>query len=87
MSGQEASGTPKPGPESEPSFWSEDWVDSDPTEPARQAWRLQAARRLRAALCGVPFYAKRAAQAKAETGDEMDYWLGLQSSEATLVRP
>lgn len=60
---------------------------SDPRVQAAHLWARQAAERLREALCGVPFYAKRAAQTKAETGDEMDYWLGLQSSEATLVRP
>ena len=49
-------------------------------------WRLQAAERLREALCSVPFYAKKAQRAK-EEGDEMAYWLGLQASEATLRRP
>lgn len=50
------------------------------------AARLQAAERLREALCSVPFYAKRAERAR-QAGDEMAYWLGLQASEATLRRP
>lgn len=46
---------------------------------------MQAAYRLRAALGSVPFYAKRAEQARLE-GDEMAYWLGLQASQMTLRR-
>jgi len=49
-------------------------------------WRLQAAYRLRAALRGVPFYAKRAIECRAMSGTEMPYWLGLQGSEITLER-
>ncbi len=53
--------------------------------PVLAAERLQAARLLRERLCCVPFYAKRAAQAAAR-GDEMAYWLDLQSSQATAHR-
>lgn len=49
-------------------------------------WRLQAAYRLRAALKGTPFYAKRAGKCRAETGTEMPYWLELQGSQMTLER-
>lgn len=67
----------------------DDWLDpahlKTPEAKAHYAWRLQAARRLREALCSVPFYAKGAQDAK-ERGDEMAYWLSLQGSEATLVR-
>ncbi len=55
-------------------------------KPVSAATRLQRAERLREALCGVPFYAKRAEKARL-AGDEMAYWLDLQGSEATLVRP
>ena len=51
-----------------------------------EAQALQRAERLREALCGVPFYAKRAEKARL-AGDEMAYWLDLQGSQATLVRP
>ena len=56
---------------------------------AHRLWRWQAALRLREGLCSVPFYANRAAKAFQEGGEaaEMDYWLGLQGSEATLKRP
>ena len=54
--------------------------------PVSEEERLRRAERLRAALCSVPFYAKKAQRAK-EEGDEMAYWLGLQASEATLRRP
>lgn len=69
-----------------------DWLSekeyerSDPKIQAAHQWARQAAIRLREALCSVPFYAK-GASAAAKMGDEMDYWLVLQSSEATLVRP
>ena len=68
-------------------LWDEESINSDPEVLARLPMRLEAAKRLRAALSGVPFYARRAAQAKAEHGDEMVYWLDLQGSEATLQRP
>ena len=45
------------------------------------AWRLQAAYRLRAGLRSVPFYAKRAADARLRYGSEMPYWLERQGSE------
>ena len=47
--------------------------------------RLQAAEQLRERLSGVPFYAARAARARA-AGDEMVYWLSLQSTQATAHR-
>ena len=47
--------------------------------------RLQAARRLQEQLSCVPLYAKRAARAR-EQGDEMAYWLELQSSRMTAHR-
>ena len=47
--------------------------------------RLQAARRLQEQLSCVPLYAKRAAEAR-EQGDEMVYWLELQSSQMTAHR-
>ena len=47
--------------------------------------RLQAAKALQERLSSVPFYANRAAKAK-ERGDEMEYWLDLQSSQATAHR-
>lgn len=47
--------------------------------------RLQAAKRLRERLSCVPFYAKRAEKARL-AGDEMAYWLELQSSQATAHR-
>lgn len=87
MSNQVSTATPEPEILSDWRLWDEDSINSDPKVLERLPMRLQAAERLRAALCGVPFYAKRAAQTKAETGDEMDYWLDLKSSEATLVRP
>lgn len=48
--------------------------------------RLQAAQRLRETHSGIPFYAKRAQETRL-AGDEMAYWLSLQSTEATLKRP
>lgn len=39
-----------------------------------------AAERLREERSSIPWHAKRAARAKAETGDEMTYWLDLASS-------
>lgn len=51
------------------------------------AWRLQAAYRLRAGLRSVPFYAKRAADARLRYGSEMPYWLELQGSEFCAERP
>jgi hypothetical protein len=48
--------------------------------------RLQAAKQLCERLCCVPFYAKRAAEAARETGDEMTYWLSLQASQMTAHR-
>lgn len=58
----------------------------DPGYAEWQAKRLQAAERLRAALCSVPFHAKKAEQARMD-GDEMTYWCLLKDSEATLIRP
>lgn len=43
--------------------------------------------RLREALCSVPFYAKRAAQEKAKSGDEMVYWRDLFRSAPHMTRP
>lgn len=43
--------------------------------------------RLREALCSVPFYAKRAAQEKAKSGDEMVYWRDLFLSAPHMTRP
>lgn len=54
-----------------------------PVVPAAE--RLLAAERLREQLSGVPFYAKKAATAKA-SGDEMAYWLTLQGSQMTAHR-
>lgn len=51
-----------------------------------EAQALQRTERLREALCGVPFYAKRAEKARL-AGDEMAYWLDWQGSQTTLVRP
>ena len=52
-----------------------------------EAWRrVRAAQHLREDLCSVPWYAKKAAQVKAETGDEMIYWICLQGSEVNLNR-
>ena len=48
--------------------------------------RLQAAEVLRERLSSVPFYAKGAERAR-QAGDEMAYWLRLQSSQATAHRP
>ena len=48
--------------------------------------RLLAARQLQERLSSAPFYAKRAAKAR-EAGNEMTYWLSLQSSQATAHRP
>lgn len=48
--------------------------------------RLQAAEQLRERLSGMPFHAKKAARWKAETGNEMDYWLLLQGSQMTAHR-
>jgi hypothetical protein len=48
--------------------------------------RLQAAEQLRARLSCMPFYARRAEQARQEHGDEMVYWLDLQSSQMTAHR-
>lgn len=47
---------------------------------------MQAAKQLRERLCSVPFHAKRAEQAKAETGDEMTYWLDVQGSQMSAHR-
>ncbi len=41
------------------------------------ARRVLAAERLRARLCCVPFYAKRAAREQAESGDDLLYWMVL----------
>jgi len=54
--------------------------------PVSEEARMQAARRLREALCSVPFYAK-AAERASQRGDEMDYWLQLKASEPMLHRP
>lgn len=75
-------------PESDESEY--DWLDpkhlETPESKASYARALQAAERLRAALCSVPFYAKKAEAARLQ-GDETAYWLSLQGSEATLHRP
>lgn len=55
-------------------------------EATVNAWRKQAAERLREALCSVPWYAKKAEKARL-AGNEMAYWLDLQGSEMTLLRP
>ena len=49
-------------------------------------WRLQAAYRVRAALQGVEFYAKRAKAERQRSGSEMPYWIAHQGSEMTLER-
>lgn len=67
-------------------LWDEESINSDPEVLALLPKQRQAAERLREALCSVPFYAKRAEQARL-AGDEMAYWIDLQGSEATLVRP
>lgn len=87
MNAQEVSSTQAQEKSSDFSFWGQGWLDHDPEEPARHAQRLQAAKRLREALCGVPFYAKRAKEQIELTGDEMDYWLALQASEPNVIRP
>ena len=53
-----------------------------------EAEMSQAAERLRARLCSMPFYAERAAKHKAEVGSEMVYWRALPGvfSEAAKVR-
>ena len=48
--------------------------------------RLQAAMQLRERLCRAPWYARKAAEA-AVAGDEMSFWMALQSSQATAHRP
>lgn len=87
MSQQEVPSTQIQEKSSDFSFWGQGWIDCDPEEPARHAQRLQAARRLREALCGVPFYANHAKRQVELTGDEMDYWLALQGSEPNVIRP
>ena len=47
--------------------------------------RLQAAEALRERLSSAPWYAARAAKARA-AGDEMAFWLDLQSSRMTAHR-
>ena len=53
------------------------------TEASR---RLRAAEHLREDLSCVPWYANKAAEVKAETGDEMIYWICLQGSAVNLNR-
>jgi hypothetical protein len=85
---QESASTPQPEssktlPESRfPGLTLERWRRPRISE----AEALQAAEHLREDLSCVPFYAKRAAEEKARSGDEMAYWLDLQGSEATLRR-
>lgn len=64
------------------------FVDSLTDQEAEQVriWRLEAARRLRAALSSTPFYADRAERARL-AGNEMAYWLDLQGSQMTNVLP
>lgn len=86
MSQQDGSETPTPASSLSGWLYEKESERSDPRVQEAHRWAMQAAIRLREALSGVPFYAKRAEQARLE-GNEMDYWLGLQGSEATLRRP
>lgn len=75
LSAATSCGTLLPSAEREPE---EDWLNlvETPESLALSAKLRQGAVRLREELCGVPFYAKKAQQAK-EAGDEMDYWVSL----------
>lgn len=55
-----------------------EWEAGDDKKASEHSRRLRlAAERLRERLSCAPFYAKRAAQAKVETGDDLTYWASL----------
>lgn len=57
-----------------------------PSRVASAAERELAAEQARARLCGVPFYAKRAEQARL-AGDEMAYWRDLARPLGAFPQP